>query len=396
MNLADLATMLDIRLPVPGRTRRVLDRCHTISDLQRKAVRFWPAAVRDFVEGGAEGEQTLRGNPDAFGRYCFLARVLRDISAIDTSCTLIGTQLPVPFALAPTGATRIAHQDGEVAVARAASRAGVPYTLATMSTTAIRDVAAVCDRNLWFQLYVWRDRNLVEHLLAHALGSNCQTLLVTVDTPVSGLRHRDVRNGFTLPPRVRPGVAWNMMRHAWWCAGLIAAPPIRFENLTEETATRSRSVMEVAAQQFDASLTWRHLRSIREQWPGRLVIKGIVAPDDASRAVDVGADAIVLSNHGGRQLDRAVSPLAVLPAVREVIGDRLEKLLDSGIRRGADIAIALALGADGSRRTSIFVRTRGGRRGWCHRGDFHPVRRTAPVHGAHRSVVDNAVAIRGW
>lgn len=344
MRAAELAELLRFRRPRLRRADRVLDRCVTVADLHRAALRYWPRGVRGYVDGGADGEVSLARNRAAFTEYELVPTVLRDVSAVDTSTTLLGRTSPVPFALGPTGYTRMMHPDGELAVAGAARTAGVPYTVSTMSTVSLEDVAAV-GGDLWFQLYIWRDRDLMRRLIARAVDAGYRCLMVTVDTAVSGLRVRDHHNGFTLPPRLSMSTVAEMVLHPAWWAGLLTGPAITFANVARSAGAAGETVMAFAARQFDPSVTWDDVAEVRSLWPGPLVLKGAFSPEDVQRATQHGIDAVVLSNHGGRQLDRAWTPLRALPEIRRAIGADFPLLVDSGIRRGADIAIALALGA---------------------------------------------------
>ncbi len=347
MRISEVRELVQLRRPELDRTRRVLARCVTIDDLRAVARRRWPRGVRDYVEGGADAEISLRRNVDAYRNADLVPAVLRDVSAVDLSTTLLGRPSAMPLGLGPTGYTRMMHPDGESAAARAARAAGVPYTLSTMGTTRIEDVAAEAGGDLWFQLYVWRDRGLAADLMDRAQASGYHALMLTVDTPVTGLRVRDAHSGFTLPPRLAPGALLDMGRHPAWCASLLRGKPITFANFAPEVSGRAENIMEFAARQFDRSLNWADLEWVRSRWPGPLIIKGILDPEDAVRAAAVGVQAVVLSNHGGRQLDQARPPIEALPEVRARVGDDVQVFVDSGVRRGSDIALALALGADG-------------------------------------------------
>lgn len=314
-----------------------------IADLQRAAHRYWPVAVRDYVDGGADGEISLDRNRQAFLRQQLTPSVLVDVETVDTECTILGTQSAMPFALGPTGYSRMMHPQGETAVARAASRAGIPYTVATMSTVAIEELPVGAH---WFQLYMWRDKSVVDDLLVRAERHGCTALMLTVDTAVTGHRLRDTRNGFALPPRLTLSTIAGMARRPRWGLGMLTGDPISFANIRAEFAGEAASVMDFAAKQFDSSVDWANVQWLRERWGGRLVIKGVLSPDDATCARAAGADAVVVSNHGGRQLDQTVAPLDALASIRRAVGDEFEVLLDSGVRRGTDIAIALASGAD--------------------------------------------------
>ncbi len=283
----------------------------------------------------------------AFRDFDLVPQALHDVSVVDSACHLLGFSSSAPFGLAPTGSTRVMHPGGERAAATAARRAGVPYTLSTMATTSLESVADDVGGELWFQLYVWRDRGVTRSLLDRAMAAGYRVLVVCVDTPVIGLRVRDAHNGFTIPPQLTPSGLIDMARHPQWCLGLLRGKPITFANFADEVSDRSESVMQFVARQFDPSVTWEDLNWIREHWPGPLLVKGVLSPQDALRAADASVDGLVLSNHGGRQLDQAMPPIEALPAVRARVGDRLQLLIDSGVRHGTDIAIALASGADG-------------------------------------------------
>lgn len=344
MRPSEIRELLQFRAPLARRADRALARSHDIEDLRRVANRRWPSGVRGYVEGGADGELSLRRNREAYARRCLVPSALHDVSDVDLSTGLLGRRSALPLVLGPTGYTRMMHRHGEHAVAAAAERSGVPYTVATMSTVRLEDIPSGGD--LWFQLYMWRDRGLVDDLVDRAAAAGYHALMLTVDTAVTGQRLRDARTGFTLPPRLSPGAVLDMARHPGWCAGLLRREAITFANVPPELAARSESVMDFAARQFDASVTWDDVARLRARWPGPIVLKGLLDPVDVVRAVDAGVDAVVLSNHGGRQLDQTVAPLDVLPEAREQVGESLQLFVDSGIRRGTDVAIALALGAD--------------------------------------------------
>jgi L-lactate dehydrogenase (cytochrome) len=347
MRLSEARALVQLRKPERDRVARILRRCVTIEDLQHAAWRRWPRGVRGYVEGGADGEVSMARNRAAYQSLGLVPSTLRDVADVDLRTLILGGESALPFALAPTGYNRMMHTGGELAVARAARDAGIPYTLSTMATTRLEDVAGEVGGDLWFQLYVWRDRGLVRDLIERAKASGYRALMLTVDTPVTGLRVGDAHNGFTIPPQLSASTVLDMARHPLWCASMLAGDPITFANFAPEVGRNPEGVMEFAAKQFDPSVSWEDLAWIRGLWQGPLVVKGMVNAQDAVRAADAGVDAVVLSNHGGRQLDQVVAPLEVLPEVRERVGDRIDVLVDSGIRRGSDIALALALGADG-------------------------------------------------
>jgi L-lactate dehydrogenase (cytochrome) len=341
-----IAAMLQIRRPRVRRVDRLLDRCMTVDDWHTEACRRWPRGVRDYVDGGADGEVSLRHNREAIESIRFVPSILRDVGHVDTAVNLLGFDSALPLVLGPTGYTRTMHPDGELAAAAAARDAGIAYTLATMSTVSLDDVARDAGGELWFQLYMWRDRDVMTELLHRARAHGYRVLVLTVDTAVTGMRVRDHHNGFTLPPRLTPGVLLDIARHPGWCLGLLRNPSITFANFAADIGSRSQNIMEFSAQQFDPTVNWSDLEWLRTQWLGPIVMKGLIGPKDAVRARDAGVDALALSNHGGRQLDQTIPPIDMLPAVRAAVGDRMTLLVDSGIRRGTDVAIAVALGAD--------------------------------------------------
>jgi L-lactate dehydrogenase (cytochrome) len=346
MRPAEIRRLLVLRRPQLGRRRR-LSRSATVEDLGRAARRRWPRGVRDYVDGGADGEVSLQRNREAYESFALTPDALRDVASPDLSCRILGRPAPLPFLLGPTGMTRMMHPDGELAAARAAASAGIGYTLSTMSTVSIEDVAATGAPDLWFQLYVWRDRGLSKDLLRRAQEAGYRTLVITVDCAVSGMRVRDRHNGFSLPPQLTPAVVADMARHPGWCWGILRGAPLSFANFADAVAEANGTVMNFVARQFDPSVTWSDVEQFRALWDGPVVLKGAFGPADAQRALAVGVDGLVLSNHGGRQLDQVAPPILTLPQVRAAVGDRLQVFVDSGIRRGSDIAIALASGADG-------------------------------------------------
>jgi L-lactate dehydrogenase (cytochrome) len=325
-------------------TQRRLQRAHTIADLRAIAARRVPRAVFDYTDGAAEQEISLRRARRSFARVEFHPQALRDVSEADTSTTVLGRRWPLPFALAPTGFTRMMHHEGERAVVRAAQRAGVTFSLSTMGTTSIEQVAAEApDAHKWFQLYVWRDRAAGKELIQRAHAAGYEALLLTVDTPIAGARMRDVRNGLTIPPALTPSTVLDAALHPAWWFNLLTTEPLAFASLTGWHGT----VAELVNAMFDPSVTYDDLEWLRGVWPGPLLIKGIHTVADARAVVDHGADGIIVSTHGGRQLDRAAAPLEVLAPIVDAVGDRAEVLLDTGITHGGDVVAALALGAKG-------------------------------------------------
>lgn len=328
--------------------KRRLARAASVEDLRRIARRRLPRGVFGYIDGAAEDELTLAANSAAYHRVGFRPRVLRDVSSVDPATTLLGRPLPMPLVLAPTGFTRIADSQGELAVARAAARAGLPYALSTLSTRSIEEVAAVSTGPKWFQVYVWRDRGLVREMVDRAAAAGYQALLLTVDTPVLGRRERDVRSGFTLPPKLGPETILDGILHPGWTWDFVRAEPIRFANVVGREVGDGAAPVALAEYinaQFDPKLSWGDVDWFRSIWSGPLVIKGIQTVADARLAADAGAAAIALSNHGGRQLDGAPAPLDLVAAVADAVGERLEILCDGGVRRGSDVVKAVALGA---------------------------------------------------
>jgi L-lactate dehydrogenase (cytochrome) len=328
---------------LPGdRTDRRLARAATIADLRETARRRTPRAVFDYTDGAAVDELSLARSRDAYARVEFLPSVLRDVSAVDTSTPLLGRPSALPLAFAPTGFTRMMHHEGESAVGRVAERAGIPYALSTMGTTSLEELAAAAPAaRRWFQLYLWRDREASRDFVARAAAAGYEALVLTVDTPVAGARLRDVRNGLTLPPALTlRTVAGAAVHPAWWL-NLLTTEPLQFASFRSWDGT----VAELVNQIFDPAATIADVRWLRETWTGPLIVKGVQTADDARAVVDAGADAVVVSNHGGRQLDRAPTPLEQLPAVVAAIGDRAEVYVDGGIMSGADVVASVALGA---------------------------------------------------
>jgi L-lactate dehydrogenase (cytochrome) len=328
--------------------KRRLARSANVDDLRKIAKRRLPRGVFDYIDGGAEDERTLAANEDAYARLTFRPRVLRDVGTVDPSTTLLGRPLPFPLVLAPTGFTRIADPEGELAVARAAHRAGIPYSLSTMATRSIEEVAAVSDGRKWFQVYVWRDRGLVKDMIDRAASAGYEALVLTVDTAVLGRRERDVRRGFTLPPKIGLNTLIDGVLHPGWTWAFVRSEPIRFSNVIGSAVGDGDTAVSLAAQvnaQFDRSLSWSDVEWMRSVWDGPIVIKGIQTVEDAVLAADAGVEAIALSNHGGRQLDSAPATLDLVAPCADAVGDRVEIICDGGVRRGSDIVKAVCLGA---------------------------------------------------
>ncbi len=320
----------------------------TIDDLRELARRRLPRALFDYVDGGAHDEATLEANREDLRRIAFRPRVLVDVGERSLETGLLGVKQALPLVLAPAGNAGMLSRRGEIAAARAAEAAGIPFCLSTMSIVSMEDVAAGTSRPFWFQLYVMRDRGLTRSLVERAQAAGASALVFTADLPVSGQRDRDLRNGFTVPPRLTPANLLDVLRHPRWIADVLLGPRITFANLADSSAGGSDivSVARHVALNFDASITWRDVEWARSIWRGPLIVKGILSPEDARLAAQSGADGVVVSNHGGRQLDGAPSTISVLPAIADAVGDRLSVIFDGGIRRGTDVLKALALGAD--------------------------------------------------
>jgi L-lactate dehydrogenase (cytochrome) len=323
-------------------TERRLATVASIPDLRLLARRRAPRAVFDYTDGAAGEELSLRRSREAYARIEFQPRVLQDVSAVDTSTTVLGRRADLPLMFAPTGFTRMMHTDGESAVARVAARTGIPYALSTMGTTSIEQLAAAApDGRRWFQLYLWRDREASRDFVVRARESGYEALVLTVDTPVAGARLRDVRNGLTIPPSLSLRTFAEGALHPGWWFDLLTTEPLEFASLHRFEGT----VAELVGTMFDPAATIDDLSWLRSVWDGPLVVKGIQTVADARAVVDGGADAVIVSNHGGRQLDRAPTPLEALPAVVDAVGDRAEVYVDGGILSGSDVVAAVASGA---------------------------------------------------
>jgi L-lactate dehydrogenase (cytochrome) len=339
---SELREVVRPRSPTGDATARRLSRAATIGDLREVARRRVPRAVFDYTDGAAGAEISLRRSREAFERVEFVPQVLCDVSSVDPATTLLGSRAELPLVFAPTGFTRLMHTEGESAVGRVAERIGVPYALSTMGTTSVEALAEAAPRaRRWFQLYLWRDRDASAALVARARAAGYEALVLTVDTPVAGPRLRDVRNGFTIPPALSLRTMANAAVHPRWWVDLITTPPLEFASLSSWNGT----VADLVDRVFEPAAVLSDVATLRAGWPGALVVKGILGADDARAVVDAGADAVVVSNHGGRQLDRSPTPLEQLPAVVRAVGDRAEVYLDGGILDGADVVAAVAFGA---------------------------------------------------
>lgn len=358
----ELAELMKFKKPTMNATDRRLEQALTIYDLRAIAKRRTPKAPFDYTEGAAEGELSLARARQAFEDVEFHPSILRNVPVVDTTTTVLGGQSSMPFGIAPTGFTRMMQTEGEVAGAGAAGAAGIPFTLSTLGTTSIEDVKAAnpTGRN-WFQLYVMKDREVSYNLVRRAAAAGFDTLFFTVDTPVAGARHRDKRNGFSIPPQLTPGTVINALpRPAWWI-NFLTTPKLEFASLSSTGGT----VGELLNDAMDPTISFDDLAIIRSMWPGKLVVKGVQTVEDAKLLADLGVDGVVLSNHGGRQLDRAPIPFHLLPSVAREVGNDMEVQIDTGIMNGADIVASVALGADFTLigRAYLYGLMAGGRRG---------------------------------
>ena len=339
----ELAGLMRFRKPIFNGRRRRLSRALTIYDLRDIAKRRTPQAPFDYTDGGADSESSLIRARSTFERVEFQPRILRDVSVVDTSVKMLGQTMSMPIGIAPTGFTRMMQTEGEYAGATAARDAGIPYTLSTMGTRSIEDVARIApDGRNWFQLYMWKDRDRSMALVDRAKAAGFDTLVLTVDVPVAGARLRDVRNGMTIPPSLTSKTILNALpRPAWWL-NFLTTDSLKFASLDSWKGT----VAELLDSMFDPTVTFEDLKWIRKQWNGNLLVKGIQNIDDAVLAQKAGADAISLSNHGGRQLDRAPVPYLLIPEARKALGKKFEIHADTGIMHGADVVACIAAGAN--------------------------------------------------
>ncbi len=321
-----------------------------IEDLRRLARRRVPRMFYDYVASGSWTESTFRANVDDFQSIKLRQRVLVNLENRSTATAMVGIPVSMPVALAPTGLAGMLHADGEIQAARAAEKFGVPFTLSTMSICSIEDVAAHTTAPFWFQLYVMRDRDYIERLIGRATAARCSALVLTVDLQILGQRHRDLKNGLSVPPKFTPASIVNMMTKPRWCLGMLGTRRHHFGNVIGHVkgVESLRSLSEWSAGQLDPRLSWRDVEWIRGLWGGKLILKGIQDVEDARHAADSGADALIVSNHGGRQLDGAESSIRALPAIVEAVGSRIEVHMDGGIRSGQDVLKAWALGARGT------------------------------------------------
>jgi L-lactate dehydrogenase (cytochrome) len=319
-------------------------------DLRQLAMRRVPRAIFDYADGGSYDERTLRRNSADLDDLQFRQRVMVDVSKVNLATSMVGQNVSMPLAIGPTGLCGLFHADGEILGARAAAACGIPFCLSTMSICSIEDVRAATEQPFWFQQYLMKDRGFNQELIDRASAAKCSALMLTLDLQVIGERRRDPRNGLTIPPRLTLRNAWDMATKPAWAFGILFGKHRNFGNLVGRIGGDSgiRTLAEWTQTQFDASANWRDVEWVRSRWPGKLILKGVLDAEDARFAVSSGADAIVVSNHGGRQLDGAPSTISVLREVADAIDGRSEVLFDGGIRSGQDIAKALALGARGT------------------------------------------------
>ena len=348
--LKTLRSVVKFRRYERDRTLRALSKVADVGDLRRLAKKRLPGGCFDYIDGAAQDEVTAASNVASFGNYFFRPRVLRDVANVDTRTTFLGEEIPFPVMIAPTGFDRIADSQGELAVARAAERAGIPYSLSTMGTRSIEEIADVSEGRKWFQVYVWRDKPLLKEMLERAAAANYEGIMITVDTAVLGRRERDVRRGFSLPPKVGLGTIIDGALHPRWTWDFLRSEPIQFANVKGSSIVGDGStpvtLSDYINSQFDPALSWDDVEWFRENWSGLVMIKGVQTVEDAKITAAMGLDGVILSNHGGRQLDYAPSPIDLVAPVADAVGGETTIVCDGGVRRGSDIVKAVAMGAD--------------------------------------------------
>ena len=358
-----------------------------IEDLRQLHKRRVPKAFFDYADRGSYTEDTLRANSEDLAQIKFRQRILVDVSKRDLSTTILGEPAAMPLILAPVGLLGMQHGDGEIHACRAAQAAGIPFTQSTMSICSIEDIAAAVDKPFWFQLYVMKDRGFIKALIERAIAAKCSALVLTVDLQVIGQRHQDIKNGMSVPPEWSLSKLLDFASKPSWVAGVLRGKRRSFGNIvghvkgTEDLTKLS----EWTASQFDTSLNWKDIDWIRSIWPGKLILKGILDVEDAELAAKTGAQAIVVSNHGGRQLDGAPSSIEVLPEIVDAVGSQMEIMFDGGIRTGMDVVRALALGAKSCMIGRAYAYGLGaGGRGRRRQGARHPRQGNAHHHGIVR------------
>ena len=332
-----------------ARRPRSLSRCYSVEDLRHLAWRKLPAPLFHYIDGGADDEVTLRRNSAAFDDYVFMPRTLSNVSSVDTSTTLLGKRIGVPFILSPTGMSRLFHQDAETAVARAAARAGTIYSLSTMGTTSLEDIVRTSDGPKMFQVYLFKDNGLTAELVERCGAARYDALCLTIDTPLAGNRERDRVTGMEMPPRFTLASLLSFATHPGWSLAYLSNRDFDIKNVSHRVNAldgKSMSLIEYVNSQFDRSVGWDDVAALRARWPGPFVIKGVQSIIDAKRAVDAGASALMISNHGGRQLDGTMAPVDLVSGIRDAVGGQVELIVDGGVRRGSHVLKALALGAN--------------------------------------------------
>jgi len=329
-------------------TKRRLSRCYSVADLRRLAKRRLPRVMFDYIDGAADDEITLYRNNAGFGAYDLITHSLVDVENVDLSTSVMGQDISWPVIMAPTGTSRLFHHEGELAVARATADAETIYSLSSMSSYNIEEVAAETEAPKWFQIYVWKDRAVVKEFIQRCKESGYQALTLTVDVTTLGNRERDLRNGMTVPPRLTFSSVVDAAMHPSWMWHLITSPRITMSNVVGKAGKGTDDINTLggyARDQLDPSVTWDDMAWMIEEWGGPFAVKGILSAEDANRSIDAGVKGIIVSNHGGRQLDHVPAPIEVLPEIVEAVRDRADVILDGGIRRGTDVIKALALGA---------------------------------------------------
>ncbi|PTM93380.1 alpha-hydroxy acid oxidase [Mycoplana dimorpha] len=344
-----------------------MDDILTIADMKARAKRRVPKMFFDYADSGAYTEGTYQANEDDFQKVKLRQRVLVDMANRSLASEMLGEKVSMPVALAPTGMTGMQHANGEMLAAQAAEEFGIPFTLSTMSICSIEDVASVTTKPFWFQLYVMQDRDFVLNLIDRAKAAGCSALVLTLDLQIQGQRHKDIRNGLSAPPKFTPKHVWQMATRPLWCAQMLGTKRRTFGNIVghAKSVTDLTSLSVWTSEQFDPHLSWKDVAWIKERWGGKLILKGILDEEDARMAVSTGADAIIVSNHGGRQLDGAPSTISMLPRIVDAVGGHIEVHLDGGIRSGQDVLKALCYGAKGTYigRPFLYGLGAGGKRG---------------------------------